>query len=473
MVKQLLAAAVMMMAWAGAAAQPHTHHPITDVYDGWRLGVQAWSFNRFTFFEAVDKTQQLGLNWIQAYPGQRVAPDIDARMGHDLPEDIRQAIREKLADSNVRMVAFGVVGIPGNEAEARRLYEFARDMGIEVLVSEPPADRFDLIDKLCQEYEIKLAIHNHPKPTRYWHPDNVLEALDGRSKWIGVSADVGHWRRSALDPVECLKRLEGRIYDVHMKEVDTNLGHDVVWGTGQGWTRPILEELHRQGYQGLFAAEYEHSWDNNVPLIRQSVAYFNDVAAELDPSGWRPLFDADLSNAVFQEGSWVHHDDGVLELKGGDDIWTEEQFGDFVLDFDFKVEDRTNSGVFIRTGNRQWIPWIEVQIEDSYGKDVSRHICGAIFDVQAPTVNAMLPPGRWNRMTIRAEGPLIKVILNNEPIIDINIDDWTEAGRNPDGSRNKFDIAYKDLPREGYIGFQDHRDGTQVWYRNVKIKELK
>ena len=54
-----------------------------------------------------------------------------------------------------------------------------------------------MIDKLCQKYEIKLAIHNHPKPTGYWHPANVLEALDGRSKWIGVSADVGHWVRSA------------------------------------------------------------------------------------------------------------------------------------------------------------------------------------------------------------------------------------------------------------------------------------
>ncbi len=469
--KSFLGGAAMILIISSATGDVEFNHPTTDVYDGWRLGVQAWSFNRFSFFEAVDKTRELGLNWIQGYPGQRVAPHIDARMGPDLPENVRQEIREKLSASNVRMVAFGVVGIPADEAAARRMYAFARDMGVEVLVSEPAPDHYDLIDKLSKEYEIKMAVHNHPKPNRYWHPDNVLEAIEGRSEWLGVSADVGHWVRSGLNPVEKLKRIEGRIYDIHMKEVDVERGHDVVWGTGQARTRPILEELHRQGYQGLFAAEYEHSWDNNVPLIRKSAEFFNSVAAELNPSGWRNLFEGDLSNAVFAQGSWKY-EDGVLELKGGGDIWTEERFGDFVLDFDFKVEERANSGVFIRTGNRKWLPWIEVQIADSHGKDVSPHICGAIFDIKAPKVNAMLPPGEWNRMTIRAEGPLVKVVLNNVPIIDIDLDDWTKAGRNPDGSSNKFNIAYRDLPREGFIGLQDHRDGTKVWYRNMRIREL-
>lgn len=466
---------VMVMSTV-TATQLQAQHPVTDVYDGWRLGVQAWSFKNFTFFEAVDKTQQLGLNWIQAYPGQRVAPDIDARMGYDLPESIRQAIREKLAASNVRMAAFGVLGIPDNEAEARRLYEFARDMGIEVLVSEPPAERFDLIDKLCQEYEIKLAIHNHPKPTRYWHPDNVLEALEGRSKWIGVSVDVGHWRRSALDPVECLKRLEGRIYDVHMKEVDTNLGHDVVWGTGQGWMRPILEELHRQGYKGMFAAEYEHSWDNNVPLIRRSVAYFNEVASTLNPSGWRDLFYQDFSNASMNPGTW-QWEQGVLAWRGGGYIWTKERYGDFILDLEFKVAENSNSGVFFRTDEfeqRRYVQTgIEVQIHDSTDRS-RRGQCGAIYDIQSPSKPLdvfMRPTGQWNRMTLVADGSRLWVLINGHQIINMDLDDWTEPGKNPDGTSNKFNTAYKDMSREGHIGLQDHSD--PVWYRNLKIKELK
>ncbi|NLK40862.1 MAG: DUF1080 domain-containing protein [Planctomycetes bacterium] len=470
--KQCISIGCLAAFWvAGATIIAAMPHPRTDVYDGWRLGTQAWSFNRFTFFEAVDKTRDLGLNWIQAYPGQRIAPDIDAQMGFDLPDAIREQIKSKLAEANVSIVAFGVVGVPRDEPQARRLFEFAKAMGIEVIVSEPAEDQFDLIDKLCQEYEIKLVVHNHPKPSYYWNPDTVLKVIEGRSKWVGACTDVGHWVRSGLDPIDCLKKLKGRINDVHIKEIDTNLGHDVVWGTAQGRVKGILEELHRQGYRGTFAIEYEHSWDNNVPLIRQCIAYYNKVAATLNPTGWKELFAPDLSNADFEPGSWEFKD-GVLELKGGGDLWTKAKYSDFVLDFDFKVGPRSNSGIFLRAANHEWLPWVEVQIGDTYGQDISRHICGALFDVQAPTVNAVKPAGQWNRMTIWAQGPKIKVALNNQVIVDVNLNDWTEAGKNPDGSRNKFDIAYKDLPRSGFLGFQDHRDGSHVWYRNLKIKEL-
>ena len=169
------------------------------------------------------------------------------------------------------MVAYGVVGVPKDEAQARKLFAFAKAMGVEVLVSEPSEDQYDLIDKLCQEYAIKVAVHNHPKPSHYWNPDTVLKVLEGRSKWIGACVDVGHWVRSGLDPVECLKKLEGRICDVHIKEIDIEAGHDVVWGTAQARIKGVLEELHRQGYQGTFAIEYEHNWDNNAPLIRESI----------------------------------------------------------------------------------------------------------------------------------------------------------------------------------------------------------
>lgn len=472
MLKQIcLTGLGMLCITAGVAVSAPPPHPKTDVYDGWQLGVQAWSFNRFTFFEAVDKVRQLGLGWIQAYPGQRVSLEINAQMNADLSPDIRRQIKDKLTEANVSMIAFGVVDIPSAEAGARRLFTFAQEMGVRVIVSEPPVERLAMIDTLCQEFKIKLAIHNHPKPTHYWDPQIVQAAMEGRSAWIGVCADVGHWVRSELDPVACLKLFEGRIHDVHIKEIDVDKGHDVVWGTGQNRIKGILEELHRQGYQGPFAAEYEHSWDNNVPLIRQSVAYFNQVASALKPSGWKPLLKDDLSNAVFEKDSWAYQD-GVLELKGGGDIWTQAAHGDFVLDFEFNVEKGTNSGVFLRAGDREWTPWVEVQIDDSFGKTVSRHIGGAIFDIQAPRVNAMRPAGQWNRMTIRANGPAVEIVLNNEPIVAIILDDWTEAGRNPDGSGNKFAVAYKELPRTGFIGFQDHRDGTKVWYRNIRVKEL-
>lgn len=466
----MMGAITMVM---GVVAVAETmQHPQTDVYEGWRLGTQAWSFNRFTFFEAVDKTRALGLNWMQAYPGQKVAPDIDAQMDWTMSEQTRQAVTKKLADANIRVVAFGVAGIPADEAQARKMFEWVKAMGIEVIASEPSENQLDLIDKLCREYKIKVAIHNHPKDSHYWSPETVLKAVEGRSQWIGACVDVGHWVRSGLDPVDCLKKLEGRIHDVHIKEIDKEKGHDVVWGTGQARMKGILEELHRQGYQGTFAIEYEHEWDNNVPLIRQSVAYFNSIASTLKSSGWKDVFNADLSNADFKEGSWIWQD-GAIVLKGGSDLWTKAKYGNFVLDCEYLLSKKTNSGIFLRAGKHEWLPWPEIQVADTSGQPISKHIGGGIYDIKEPAVNAVLPAGQWNRLTIWANGPFIKAMLNNQLILDINLDDWKEAGKNPDGTNNKFgDIAYKDLPRQGFLGFQDHGDGSTVSYRNLKIKEL-
>ena len=445
-------------------------HPRPETYDGWRMGVQCWSFNRFTLFEAIDKTRSLGLNGVQAFPGQKISADIDAKFGPELTDEQKQAVKDKLHDAGLTIYAFGVMGIPNDEADARKLFDFIKEMGIEILASEPSFEQFDLIDKLCQEYRIKLAIHNHPKPSKYWNPDTVLEAYKGRSQWIGACADTGHWVRSGLDPVECLKKLQGRIHDVHIKEIDE--GHDVVWGTGQGRIKGVLEELHRQGYKGTFSIEYEYNWDNNVPEIRESLGYFNSVVETLNPTGWKDFVASDLSNVDIPQDNWFFKD-GELTLKAmnkGSDLWTKTRCDNFILDMEFKLDEKSNSGVFIRSQNHEWLPWIEVQVEASYGKKIDKHICGGIYDIKEPTVNAVKPAGQWNRLTITANGPTVCAVLNNEQVLNIDLDNWAEAHKNPDGTKNKFDVAYKDLPRSGYIGLQDH--GGKVWYRNIRIKEL-
>jgi hypothetical protein len=346
-------------------------------------------------------------------------------------------------------------------------------MGIETIISEPEFDQFDLLDKLCQEYKIKLGIHNHPKPSRYWDPATVVKMCEDRSKWIGACTDVGHWVRSGLDPVECLKMLEGRIVDVHMKEVSKeNLYYDVIWGQGRSNAKRVLEELHRQRYKGTFAVEYEAEWNNNVPHIRKSVAYFNSIASELNPTGWKPLLMSDLSNMDASGNNWTFKD-GELTLmpkKDNSDLWTKATYGDFILDLEFKLEKGTNSGIFIRSKDHNWLPWVEVQVADTHGQPISKHICGGIYDIKEPMVNAVKPAGQWNRLTIAARDSKICAVMNDQPILDVNLDNWTEPHKNPDGTDNKFNIAYKDLPREGLIGFQDH--GNKVWYRNIRIKKL-
>jgi len=251
---------------------------------GWRLAVQAWSFNRYTFYEAVEKTASLGLRYIEAYPGQRLSKEKpDARFDHNMSEELRREVKKKLAAAGVTLVNYGVVGLSNNEAECRKVFEFAKAMGIETIVSEPPTDAFPLLEKLCNEYGINVAIHNHPKPSRYWNPDTVLAACKGCGPRVGACADTGHWVRSGIDPVEALKKLEGRIVSFHFKDLNKRGkgAHDVPWGTGQGDVQGMLAELHRQGLRAVFSIEYEHDWDRSLPAMAHCVEFFNQVAEEL------------------------------------------------------------------------------------------------------------------------------------------------------------------------------------------------
>ena len=185
------------------------------------------------------------------------------------------------------------------------------------------------------------------------------------------------------------------------------------------------------------------------------------------------LINPDLSNFTFKPDTWAVGN-GALARKGGGDIWTKEQYGNFILDLEFKVDKGTNSGVFIRTGNPKDCvqTGIEIQIYDSYGRDKpGKHDCGAVYDCLAPSKNTVKKSGEWNHMTIIAKGPMITVGMNGESIINMDVDKWIEPHKNPqDDSKNKFNNAIKDFPRVGHIGFQDH--GKPVWYRNVTVTPL-
>lgn len=250
---------------------------------GWHLGCQAYSFNRFTFFEAVDKNVSVGLKYIEAYPGQKLSKEHTDGVGHGMSAAARKIMQKKLDDAGVKLQCYGVVGLSKDEKGSRQVFDFAKEMGISVIVSEPGADAFDTLDKLCEEYQISVGLHNHPKPSPYWNPDVVLERCKGHSKRIGSCADTGHWMRSDIKPLDALKKLEGHIVSFHFKDLNKFGGgaHDVPWGTGQADVKALLAEIKRQGLRCPFSIEYEHNWDNSVPEIAKCVEYFEKIAAEL------------------------------------------------------------------------------------------------------------------------------------------------------------------------------------------------
>lgn len=157
--------------------------------------------------------------------------------------------------------------------------------------------------------------------------------------------------------------------------------------------------------------------------------------------------------------------------SGGYLIVHEKPWGNFVLDFEYKLSKGCNSGVFIRVGDLKNPVYtgIEVAIDDTTGAGV--HDTGAFYDLVAPTANAQRPTGEWNRMRITVDGPKLTVAVNEKLVSRIDLEEWPQPGKRPDGSSHKFrNVAIKELPRVGSIGFQDH--GQDCWFRNIRIKPL-
>jgi sugar phosphate isomerase/epimerase len=247
----------------------------------WNFCIQSYSFKEFTFKEALEKTKLLGIKYIEAYPGQVIGGNIEGNTHYTMDSNTRNAIKKMCEKHGIKIKCYGVVQ-GKDEADWINIFEFAKEMGIEIITSEPQRDHLDLVEKLADKYEINVAIHNHPKPSVYWNPKIVLKHIANRSKRIGVCADTGHWVRSKLDPVECLQKLEGRLISFHLKDLnekDNKKAHDVIWGTGVCDIPAIIKEMKRQNFNGPISIEYEHNWLYSVPEIKLSVKNFKNIAS--------------------------------------------------------------------------------------------------------------------------------------------------------------------------------------------------
>jgi sugar phosphate isomerase/epimerase len=243
---------------------------------GWKLCVGSYTFRLFSFAEALDKADSLGLKYIEMATSQRIGGGIEGTTSFTMDKSTQKAVLQLSAKHGIKIISYGVI-TGTNEAEWNVIFKFANDMGIQTLLSEPKTEQLDLVEKLAEKYKINVAIHNHPKPSQYWSPEAVLEAVNGRSKRIGSCADIGHWVRSGLIPLECLKKLEGRIIEFHFKDLNKKgdiEAHDVIWGTGVCDVKALIKEIYRQNYTGAVTIEYEYNWENSIPEIQESIKNF-------------------------------------------------------------------------------------------------------------------------------------------------------------------------------------------------------
>jgi sugar phosphate isomerase/epimerase len=186
----------------------------------------------------------------------------------------------------VKAVNYGVVGLPNDEVECRKVFAFAKQLGLYAVTTEAGEQAMDLVERLAKEYDMRVAIHNHPRQPnnanyKHWDPQFVLGLVQNRDRRLGACADTGHWTRSGLKPVEALRILQGRIVSVHMKDLNEfkPSGHDVPFGTGVSDVAGVLDELKRQGFDGNVSLEYEYNWDHSVPEIAQCIGFVRGYTA--------------------------------------------------------------------------------------------------------------------------------------------------------------------------------------------------
>lgn len=300
---------------------------------------------------------------------------------------------------------------------------------------------------------------------------------------------------------------DGRVHGYQV-EIATNGTSGFIYDEARrGWlskdrTDPAAKAAFQKDgwnhYRILCQGQHMQTWVNGIPVAdvtdsmtsegfiglqvhsvkgdpKWQVAWRNVWIREISKDRGEALFNGrDLNGWKAKPGGWgVQKGEILARLKNkAGYIWSEETFDDFVLDLEFKTATKCNSGVFFRADPKNPVQaGFEIQLFDSHGKDkIGKHDSGALYDALAPRINAARPAGEWNHLRVKAQGPHIHIMLNGEEVVRANLDDWKEARKNPDGSKNKFKKPLKDFPRSGHIGFQDH--GRPVWFRNVSLKKL-
>ena len=280
-----LAGALLATTLATLAPTPAAPIPDDAKIAGFAVGCQAYTFNRFTAFEAIEKTAKAGGKAIEFYPGQKLsAEQPDLKLHHDASDETIAAIKANLAKHGVRAVNYGVVS-GKDDAEWRKIFEFAKKLDLYAITTED-VPQLDAIEKLVKEFDIRVAYHEHARQTnnpkyQVWDPNFVLSLVKDRDPRIGACADTGHWATSGLKSVDALRVLKGRIVSVHLKDrpVIGQQKEDVILGTGVSDIKGILDELKAQGFVGNIAMEYEANWNDSVPDVAQCIGFIRGWGA--------------------------------------------------------------------------------------------------------------------------------------------------------------------------------------------------
>jgi sugar phosphate isomerase/epimerase len=278
--------AVLAMTGKSEAEQPQKVKLSTPNAEklGWQVSCGLYTFRDRSFYEALEVIAGLGIRRIEpAFFLQLSKEQPDLKTSEALTPAQRKEMKKRIEDHGLEMKSY-YAPLDADTNAFRKVFDFAKEMGAETLVAEPPAPVFEALDKLCQEYKMNVAIHNHSEAagSKYWKPENVLEVCAGRSKRIGGCPDTGHYVRTGLPPVDCLKKLDGRIIEVHLKdaaEMGNPDSRDVPLGEGKANYTQVLQTLRDMKFRGLATIEYEYLSPQLVEDVAKCVKFVETFAA--------------------------------------------------------------------------------------------------------------------------------------------------------------------------------------------------
>ncbi|EPR65538.1 sugar phosphate isomerase/epimerase family protein [Cyclobacterium qasimii] len=272
-----IALPVLLLGLASMVKSP-THELSVNKSD-WNIGVALYSFNRFPFPITLEKAKTTGVKYVEGFDFHKLGEDFGDKTMSDLSPSDAKAVRKLLKTNGLKMKSM-YVGKAKDKESWQKAFELAKSLKIEYLVAEPKREHWDMVDQLAGEYKIKIALHQHSKEAGsiYWHPDSVLSAIKNHPNF-GACGDLGHWTRSGLNPIESLKKLEGHLISLHLKDLDAakQSANDVMVGEGIIDFEGVVKELKRQQFDGEIYAECEHKMEDNLEDVNHAVKYFGNL----------------------------------------------------------------------------------------------------------------------------------------------------------------------------------------------------
>jgi sugar phosphate isomerase/epimerase len=278
----ILISALLLNCASHQKMQSTTNSPA--IAGNWKFGVALWTFHTVNFPESLKQVDSVGVRYIEPNTFHKAGPELNDSLVGDLSPAGVEKLKQMVKLHNLVIGSLYVSGGKTLDSWIKG-FELAKRLGVPYITAEPPINMWDAVDSLAGKYRIKVAIHEHWKGvSAYWHPDSVLAAIRNHPNF-GACADLGHWPKSGINPLDGVKQLAGHIIGIHLKDIaaynDPKLV-DVPVGTGIVDFPAIFKELKRQGFNGNIYIERDaQDQPSNVASVIQTVKYYNEQIQKL------------------------------------------------------------------------------------------------------------------------------------------------------------------------------------------------